>query len=53
MNKFWWRENRELDWQVPIFVEFGLKADAMGLAVTSEDWLAAREQLWSIREGLS
>lgn len=49
--KFWW-VNTEIQWYLPAFSETGL----LGAEFINEDyvnWLAAREQLWAIRENLA
>lgn len=45
----WWRFTPDY-WDLPFYAEAGLCCDAM---TDKDDALAAREQLWAIREGLA
>ena len=45
-DRFWW-ELGETYWWMPFFAEMGLNCEAM---FEREEELAAKEQLWAIRE---
>ena len=49
--KFPWWMNSQYDRRIPIFLDMGFIGTKMLLA-DKADWYYAREQLWSMREGL-
>lgn len=51
---FWWLRSED-NISVPVFGELRLNHTQMGFGwdQDTEEWLAAREQLWAIREGLA
>ncbi len=49
MNPFWW-EQIDAYWALPFYAEMNLCC--IGLSGT-DDWQAAREQLWAVREDLA
>lgn len=46
-RRLWWQQT-DVYWHLPFFAEMGFCCEDLA----GEDWNAAREQLWAIREGL-
>lgn len=50
-GRLWWEQSSEY-WELPFYTEAGIFGGDAVLP-DRDDWLAAREQLWSSREGLT